>query len=63
MGGDLNMEVPVTPARLRKRAMQYRAMVTKIIDQQVIDALNSLAAEYEELADHLERVQPGPTEN
>ena len=51
------MEVPVTPAQLRERATRYRELVAKITDPRVVDALNSLAAEYEALADHLEQQQ------
>jgi hypothetical protein len=44
-----------TPAELREKAARYRAMATVIIDQRTVDALQSLAAEYEALADQIER--------
>jgi hypothetical protein len=44
-----------TPGDLRKKAARYRAMVNVIDDKSTIDALQSLAAEYEALADLIER--------
>ena len=44
-----------TPAALREKAKHYREMVRRISDQRIIDALLTLAAEYETQADRLER--------
>jgi hypothetical protein len=55
MGGDWNMEMPATPAELREKALHYREMVAIVADQRIIDALESLADEYEEMAERLER--------
>jgi hypothetical protein len=43
-----------TPAELREKAARYRAMVQFITDRRTVDALQSLAAEYEALADLIE---------
>ncbi|WP_428531624.1 hypothetical protein [Rhodopila sp.] len=56
------MSAPATPAGLRAKAEHYRAMVSKVSDQRIIDALTSLAEEYEAAALGLEgqaaRCQP-----
>jgi hypothetical protein len=49
------MEMPATPAELREKALHYREMVAIVADQRIIDALESLADEYEEMAERLER--------
>jgi hypothetical protein len=56
MGGDRNMEAP-TPAELREKALRYRGMVLSVSDQRIIDALISMAEEYEALANHIEKAQ------
>jgi hypothetical protein len=40
---------------LRGKAMRYRGMVFMVTDQRPIEALRSLASEYEATADQLER--------
>jgi hypothetical protein len=49
------MAVPMTPAGLREKAEHYRALVFTISDPRTIDALHSLAAEFEAQADRLEK--------
>jgi hypothetical protein len=54
------MQAPATPADLRAKAEHYREMVTMVSDQRIIDALISLAEEYEATALSLEsRGSPG----
>ena len=48
------MSEPGTPVDLRAKAAQYRAMVAMVSDQRIIDALISLAEEYEAAARGLE---------
>ena len=48
------MEEPARAADLRAKAQHYREMVTRVLDQRIIDALNSLADEYEAIAERLE---------
>lgn len=48
------MEAPATAAELRAKAEHYRNMVSMVSDQRIIDALVSLADEYEALALSLE---------
>ncbi len=48
------MEVPATPAELRDKATHYREMILMVSDQRIIDALRSLAEDYEALAEQLE---------
>lgn len=47
------MEAPATPAELRAKVQHYREM-SIVSDQRIIDALISLADEYEALASRLE---------
>jgi hypothetical protein len=56
------MEAP-TPAELREKAMRYREMVLIVSDQRLVDALISLAEEYEALAERIENAgaDPSPT--
>jgi hypothetical protein len=56
MGGDPDIEEPAIPADLRKRAMRYRRMAASISDPQTLEALLSLAAEYETMAERLEEL-------
>lgn len=49
------MEMPATPAELREKALHYREMVAIVVDQRIIDALESLADEYDAMADRLEQ--------
>jgi hypothetical protein len=56
MGGDQKMEMPATPAELREKALHYRELVAIVLDQRIIDALESLADEYEAMADRLDWV-------
>jgi hypothetical protein len=49
------MAAPMTPAGLRKKAEHYRALACTISDPRTIDALQSLAAEFEKQADRLEQ--------
>ena len=51
------MEAPATPGELRAKAEHYRDMVSIVSDQRIIDALISLADEYEALALSLEKQQ------
>jgi hypothetical protein len=52
---EIEMEsLPATPSKLRQRAMHYREMVRGISDPRIIDALKSLADEYEAAADRME---------
>ena len=44
-----------TPTELRERARRYREMVRMVADQRVIDALISIAEEYETVADQIEK--------
>lgn len=44
-----------TPAALREKAKQYRDLVRLISDQRIVDALMTLADEYDERANRLER--------
>jgi hypothetical protein len=55
MGEDDDTEEPLTPAEMRKRALRYRQMATTLLDQRTIDALISLAEEYEEMAERMEQ--------
>ena len=49
------MESPtVPPAVLRQKAVQYREMVRGISDPRTIEALETLADEYEAVADGVE---------
>jgi hypothetical protein len=56
MGGDQTMET-LTPDELRQKALRYRGMVLIVSDQRLVDALISLAEEYEALAEHMEKGQ------
>ncbi|HEX3576646.1 MAG TPA: hypothetical protein VHU42_18765 [Rhodopila sp.] len=47
--------MPATPAELREKALHYREMVAIVVDQRIIDALESLADEYDAMADRLEQ--------
>jgi hypothetical protein len=49
------MDAPMTPAGLRKKAERYRALTSTISDPRTIDALHTLAAEFEAQADRLEK--------
>jgi hypothetical protein len=53
------MMVAPTPAELREKALRYRAMMALVSDKRLVDALNSLAEEYEALA---ERAEKSPTD-
>ena len=55
------MEVPATPAELRDKAVHYREMILMVSDQRIIDALRSLAEDYEALAKRLENSSDNPT--
>jgi hypothetical protein len=55
MGEDHNIE-DSTPAHLRERATRYRQMARSFSDQPAVDALLSLAAEYEAMAERMERI-------
>ncbi|WP_428492683.1 hypothetical protein [Rhodopila sp.] len=48
------MSEPATPVDLRAKAERYRAMVSLVSDQRIVDALISLAEEYEAAALGLE---------
>ncbi len=54
------METP-TLDELREKALRYRGMVLIVSDQRLIDALISLAEEYEALAEHMEKAQTDPS--
>lgn len=43
-----------TPDELRERAARYRSMLAHVSDPRLTNALNSLADEYEALANRLE---------
>jgi hypothetical protein len=45
------------PEQLREKALRYRAMTVLVSDQRLVDALSSLADEYEALADRVENSQ------
>jgi hypothetical protein len=47
----------LTPDELREKALRYRGMVLTVSDQRLIDALISLAEEYEALAEHMPEAQ------
>jgi hypothetical protein len=47
------------PDELREKALRYRAMIVLVSDQRLVDALNSLAEEYEALAERAENSQTG----
>jgi uncharacterized protein with von Willebrand factor type A (vWA) domain len=47
------------PDELREKALRYRAMIVLVSDQRLVDALNSLAEEYEALAERAENLQTG----
>jgi hypothetical protein len=49
------MAKSVTPTELREKAERYRALTSTISDAQTIDALHTLAGEFEALADRLEK--------
>jgi hypothetical protein len=49
------MAAPITPCGLREKAQRYRALAFKISDPQTIDALHTLAGEFEAQADRLEK--------
>jgi hypothetical protein len=49
------MAAPVTPAELREKADHYRTLALAIFDPRTVEALRSLAAEYEALAEKLEK--------
>jgi hypothetical protein len=49
------MAAPITPAGLRKKAEHYRTLTSTISDPRTIDALHTLAAEFEAQADRLEK--------
>ena len=49
------MAKSVTPTELREKAERYRALTSTISDPRTIDALHSLAAEFEAQADRLEK--------
>jgi hypothetical protein len=49
------MAAPMTPAGLRKKAEHYRTLASTISDPRTIDALQSLAVEFEAQADRLEK--------
>jgi hypothetical protein len=53
------MGEPSTASDLRGRAMRYRRMAGSISDPQTVDALLSLAAEYEAMAERVEQAQRG----
>lgn len=42
---------------LREKALRYRGMVLVVSDQRLVDALISLAEEYEALAEHIDNAQ------
>ena len=44
-----------SPADLRGKAARYRLLSMRATDQRLIEALNSLADEYDALAERLER--------
>ncbi len=46
-----------TPDELREKALRYRGMVLIVSDQRLVDALISLAEEYEALAEQMEKAQ------
>jgi hypothetical protein len=50
------MDAP-KPDELREKALRYRGMVLIVSDQRLVDALISLAEEYEALAEHIEKAQ------
>jgi hypothetical protein len=52
------METP-KPADLREKAERYRAMANSVSDQRLIEALLSLASEYEALAKRVEKDRLG----
>jgi hypothetical protein len=56
--GDRIAEAP-TATELREKAMRYRAMVKIVADQRIVDALSTLAREYEALAELMEQSEPG----
>jgi hypothetical protein len=45
------------PDKLREKALRYRAMMVLVSDQRLVDALSSLADEYEALAERVENGQ------
>jgi hypothetical protein len=44
-----------TPDELRRKAARYRDMLAHVSDKRLIDALKTLAQEYEALADRLDQ--------
>ncbi len=59
MSDDKEPEKNETPAELRRKAALYRQTAAAASDQRAIDALLSIAAEYEADAERVERAQQG----